>query len=101
MFADVCDCQGVFTDGVLDPLSVHHFVRDLQTEHVFVKFTRTFHVRNGCRDKSDFLNFHFAFAALTAFFAASARSSAVINSTLLSFSSCFPFSTLVPSSLTI
>src|SRR6267378_8264579 len=55
---------------------------------------------------SSYLGFGFwdlepaAAAALTAFCAASARSSAGISSTPLFFKSCFPFSTFVPSSLT-
>src|SRR5213594_4357102 len=58
MVADIRNCQCILTDGVLDPLPTHHFFRDLQPEHVSIKFTRSFQVCNGNTDKTDFLDFH-------------------------------------------
>src|SRR2546421_399037 len=52
--------QRIISDGVFDPLSTHHFIGDLQSEHVFVKRTRSLNVRDRNCDKSNGLDFHFA-----------------------------------------
>src|SRR5207253_971914 len=84
----------------------YEIVNDIDVRVIFArglcfawKFFRTKRRRKeNKRDRRSEL--HFAPAALTTFCAASARSSAGINSTPLFFKSCFPFSTFVPSSLT-
>src|SRR5205814_7182126 len=67
------------------------------------RFARQFLCRNCYSERKEYdcrPQLHLPFAAATAFCAASARSSAAIRVRPLSFSKCFPFSTLVPSSLT-
>src|SRR5438067_9985275 len=96
---DLGDGESVIANRIFHPFSIHHF-RNFQAEDVFIKCTRPLHVGNGNGDESESVNFHRIFAALTAFSAASARSSAVINARPLSLSSCLPFFTFVPSSRT-
>src|SRR6476646_1316188 len=97
---DAGDGERVIAKRIFDPLSTHHFFRNSQAQDVLIKCTRPLHVGNGNADESEAVYLHRIFAALTAFSAASARSSAVINARPLSLSSCLPFFIFVPSSRT-
>src|SRR3984893_4920344 len=100
LIAHASDSKRAVREFVCEPDSLIEFGRWFETEDAFVKLSRPFDVRHWNSNERNVFDFHFGFAAATAFCAASARSSAVINSTPLSFSICFPFLTFVPSSRT-
>src|ERR1700730_19363254 len=59
MLANVSDRQRIFTHGIFDPFSAHHFIRSFQAEHILVKLTRPFDIGHRNADKANFLDFHF------------------------------------------
>ena len=55
---DTGDGKRVIAKRILHPLSAHHFFRNFQPEHAFIKCTCPFHVRDRRADESEIGNFH-------------------------------------------
>src|SRR5262249_40206954 len=102
LIANAGDCKRVRTNLIFDPNPLPKFTRDSEPEHAFVESSGTFHVGYRNSSECNLLRFHFfSAAALTAFWAASAKSSAAMTARPESAINFFPASTFVPSSRTI